>query len=243
MRLNKAIALTGVASRRRAEQLIQAGRVTVNGRVITDPAYDVDLRLDRILVDGRALTPARQRVAIMLNKPKGYVTTLRDPHAQKRVVDLLHGAPAGLHPVGRLDADSRGLLLFTNDGELTSVLTHPRFQVEKTYRVRVKGRPAPSLLRDLERGIELADGPTAPVKIVAQRVEGDTTVLELVIREGRYRQIRRMFATIGHPVLDLQRIAFGPIRLDGLPEGRWRWLRKSELQALHQLKHSRRSSV
>ncbi|HEY8449093.1 MAG TPA: pseudouridine synthase, partial [Bacillota bacterium] len=180
MRLNRVLARGGIASRRGAEALIRAGRVRVNGRTVYDPALDCDPRRDHVEVDGRPLRWPRLRIVVALNKPPGYTTTWRDPHARRTVRELVSDAPAGLHPVGRLDRDSRGLLLLTNDGELTARLTHPRFHVPKVYRVRVAGVPGADILEHLRRGIPLADGPTAPAEV---RVVGRTatdTELEVI---------------------------------------------------------------
>lgn len=231
-RLNRALAHLGVASRRAVEQLITAGRVRVNGKVVRDPAYRCDPWSDRFEVDGRRLKRPQQLAVVMLNKPKGYVTTRRDPQGRRTVFDLLRTAPSGLHPVGRLDTVSRGLLLLTNDGDLTELLTHPRHEVAKTYRILVAGNPDQSVLDQLRWGIDLADGRTAPANVAVVQRKGTESILQIEIREGRYRQIRRMLAAVGHPLVDLERTGIGPLRLGTLPSGKWRYLTAAERSAL-----------
>jgi 23S rRNA pseudouridine2605 synthase len=230
MRLAKYLAHAGVASRRAAETLIADGRVSVDEKLVADPAHDVSPG-SRVALDGRPLAGPQQHVVFALNKPVGVLSTARDTHGRRTVVELV---PAGmrLYPVGRLDADSSGLILLTNDGELAHRLTHPRFEVPKTYRARVGGGPLTDrALSALRAGVELQDGPTAPA--LARRLKAN--VLELTIREGRNRQVRRMCETVGHPVLELQRIAFGPLRLDGLRLGAHRRLRPAELERVRAL--------
>jgi 23S rRNA pseudouridine2605 synthase len=231
MRLAKYLAHAGVASRRAAEGLIADGRVAVAGATVTDPARDVG-PADRVTVDGRAVTGAEPRVAYALNKPAGVVSTARDTHGRPTVVQLIPAQGLRLYPVGRLDADTTGLVLLTNDGELAQRLTHPRFEVPKTYRARVGGRAlAPGALEQLRAGVELADGPTAPAR--ARRIGPHE--LELTIHEGRNRQVRRMCEAVGHPVLELRRVAFGPLRLGRLAPGHHRRLSDAELERLRAL--------
>jgi 23S rRNA pseudouridine2605 synthase len=225
VRLAKYLAHSGVASRRRAEQLIADGRVTVGGQVVSDPARDVD-HSSGIEVDGRPVSPEPREVW-MLNKPAGVVSTAREPGRRRAVTDLV-ASNRRLYPVGRLDADSTGLILLTNDGELANRLTHPRYEVPRTYRARLRRGPTDAELRRLRRGIELDDGPTAPAKV--RRIS--TRVIELTIREGRNRQVRRMAEAIGNEVLSLQRVGFGPLRLGDLPEGEARRVRDSALRRL-----------
>ncbi len=229
MRLAKHLAHAGVASRRAAEGVIAQGRVRVDGDVVRDPARDVDAH-SRVEVDGRLLTGPAPHVVYALHKPVGVLSTASDPHGRPTVLELL-GEERRLYPVGRLDADSSGLILLTNDGELAHRLTHPRYAVPKTYRVRVAGGPVEEgALRALRAGVELEDGPTAPAQV--RRVGSGEDELELTIREGRNRQVRRMCEAVGHPVLTLQRIAFGPLRLDGLQPGAHRRLGEAELRKL-----------
>ena len=228
MRLAKHLAHAGVASRRAAEQLIFHGHVTVGGKVVTDPATDVD-GSKPITVDGRPVGgTGRERVVYMLNKPPGVVSTSHDTHGRKTVVDLVH-AERRLYPVGRLDADSTGLILLTDDGELAHRLTHPSFEVPKTYRAVVRNPPVREpALRKLREGIELDDGRTSPAKV--RRIS--SSELEITIHEGRKRQIRRMCEAIDHRVESLERVAFGPLRLGNLPIGGHRRLTPAEVERL-----------
>jgi 23S rRNA pseudouridine2605 synthase len=224
VRLNRFLASAGVASRRAADGLIAAGVVTVNGR----PA-DLGTRVgpgDDVRVDGRSVH-VQERGWVLLHKPAGTVTTARDTHGRPTVVDLVE-ADRRLFPVGRLDLDTTGVLLLTNDGELAHRLMHPRHGVEKTYRADVEGVPGPAALQRLRDGVELDDGRTSPAAVRALA----PGVLELTIHEGRNRQVRRMCDAVGHPVRRLHRIRYAGIDLDGLPEGRWRPLRPDEVAVL-----------
>jgi 23S rRNA pseudouridine2605 synthase len=226
MRLAKHLAHAGVASRRAAEALIAEGRVTVDGAVITDPARDVTGE-EAIALDGEAVRAPGARVVFAVHKPAGVVSTAHDTHGRRTVVDLVPTAQR-LYPVGRLDADTTGLILLTNDGDLAYALTHPRFEVPRTYRVRVEGRPGDRALRALRDGVELEDGRTAPARV---RLIGPHEV-ELTIHEGRKRQVRRMCEAVGHRVVALRRIAFGPLRLGELGAGHHRRLTAAEVQRL-----------
>jgi 23S rRNA pseudouridine2605 synthase len=226
VRLAKYLAHAGVASRRRAEELIEAGRITVDGTPVTSPATDVE-GTERIAVDGQPVE-REQRAVFMLNKPKGVVSTASDTHDRPTVIDLISSSKR-LYPVGRLDQDTTGLILLTNDGELANRLTHPRYEVPKTYVAKVERPPvAERSLRLLREGIDLDDGPTAPAEV--RQLKPDT--IELTIREGRKRQIRRMLDAIGHPVIDLERIALGDMRLQGLEPGEHRALTPAEVERL-----------
>jgi 23S rRNA pseudouridine2605 synthase len=228
MRVAKYLAHAGVASRRAAEDIVRAGRVTVGGAVVTDPARDVT-DADAVAVDGAAVAGAEARVVLALHKPAGVVSTAADTHGRPTVVDLVDAAGMRLYPVGRLDADTTGLILLTNDGELANTLTHPSYEVPKTYRARVGGgRVADGALRELREGLELDDGRTAPAR-VRQVAPG---VLELTIHEGRKRQVKRMCEAVGHPVQALERIAFGPITLGDLRPGAARRLSPAEVERL-----------
>jgi 23S rRNA pseudouridine2605 synthase len=226
MRLVKFLAHAGVASRRAAEGLIAAGHVSVGGEVVTNPATDVD-ESSGVAVDGRPVAP-EQREVHALNKPAGVVSTARDTHGRPTVVELVRSRRR-LYPVGRLDADSTGLILLTNDGELADLLTHPRYGVQKVYRVKVQPRRvARRTIEALRSGVELEDGVTAPAR-VRQVAPG---VLELTLREGRKRQVRRMCEAVGHRVVELERVAFGPLGLRGLERGRSRRLKDAEVERL-----------
>jgi 23S rRNA pseudouridine2605 synthase len=227
MRLAKYLAHAGVASRRAAEQLVFAGRVTVDGDVVRDPARDVGER-DAVAVDGRGVALERRQVVYALHKPAGYVSTAKDPQGRPTVVSLIEGRER-LYPVGRLDADTTGLLLLTNDGELAHRLMHPSFEVPRTYRAQVRNAPVREpALRRLREGVRLDDGITAPAS--ARRLAPDR--VEIVLHEGRKRQVRRMLEAVGHPVLRLERVAFGPLRLGDLPLGRARLLKPAEVEQL-----------
>jgi 23S rRNA pseudouridine2605 synthase len=227
VRLAKYLAHAGVASRRAAERIVADRRVAVDGAVVTDPARDVSAA-DRVTVDGAEIGGVEPRVVYALNKPAGVVSTARDPQGRPTVTALVP-SDARLYPVGRLDVDVTGLLLLTNDGELANRLSHPRFEVDRTYRATVGSGPVREpALRALREGIELDDGPTAPAR--ARRVASD--VVELTIHEGRKRQVKRMCAAVGHPVVRLVRVAFGPLRLDGLEPGEHRRLSAAEVERL-----------
>jgi 23S rRNA pseudouridine2605 synthase len=225
VRLAKFLAHGGVASRRRAELIIGKGRVTVDGVVVTDPARDVGAG-DDVRVDGSPVGEERREVWVV-NKPAGVVSTAREPGKRSAVVELVDST-ARLYPVGRLDADSTGLLLLTNDGELANRLTHPRYEVEKAYRAELVRPPSDADLRRLASGVELEDGPTAPAE--ARRL-GEREI-EIVLREGRNRQVRRMAEAIGNRVLALRRVRFGPVELGSLAQGRARRLGEDEIARL-----------
>jgi 23S rRNA pseudouridine2605 synthase len=227
MRLAKFLAHAGVASRRAAEGLIADGRVTVGREVVRDPARDVDGSLP-VAVDRRVVTIPDERVVYVVNKPRGVVSTAKDTHGRRTVVELVPG-DRRLYPVGRLDADTTGLILLTDDGELAELLLHPRHEVPKTYRARVLDGPVSGgALHRLRTGLELDDGPTLPAEVGQPR----PGVLEITLREGRKRQVRRMCEAVGHPVVKLERIAFGPLRLGDLRPGAHRLLTPAEVEKL-----------
>ena len=228
MRLQKFLAHAGVASRRAAERLIAEGRVTVNGETVTDPARDVGDR-DALTVDGRAVGGAEERVVYALNKPAGVVSTAKDTHGRPTVVGLVPGEARRLYPVGRLDADVTGLLLLTNDGDLANLLTHPSHEVPRTYVATIAKPPIRErALRALREGVDLDDGRTAPAR--ARRLGHDK--VELTIHEGRKRQVKRMLKEVGHPVVALERVAFGRLRLGDLKRGAHRRLTGAEVERL-----------
>ncbi len=230
-RLQKLIAGAGLMSRRAAEDLIRQGRVTVDGRVarLGDRADPAEARVE---VDGVPLPVAPDRVTYLVYKPVGVVSTASDPQGRPTVVDLVPATPR-VHPVGRLDADSEGLLLLTNDGELTHRVTHPRFGVTKTYSVVVDGRMSPAETRKLVDGVELEDGPARARSARLLDVTADRSLVEVVMNEGRNREVRRMMAALGHPVRTLVRTAIGPIRDRRLAPGTWRILDPREVAALY----------
>ena len=231
MRLAKFLAHAGIASRRSAETIIAAGRVTVGGQIVTDPARDVTAK-SGVALDGRPLSGPEERVLYMLNKPTGVLSTARDTHGRVTVLELVPADSLRLYPVGRLDADTSGLILLTNDGELANRLIHPRFQVPKTYRAKLGGGPIGHVaLAALAAGVPLDDGPTAPAQV--RRL--GAREIELTIREGRNRQVRRMCEAVAHPVLELQRTRFGPLALGALQLGEHRRLVKTEVERLRAL--------
>lgn len=235
-RLQKLLAHAGVASRRQAEQMILEGQVTVNGERVTVLGTRVQPQ-DRVVVKGKLIeVPDEESVYYLLHKPTGVITSAKDPQGRKTVVDLLREVPQRVYPVGRLDYDTSGILLLTNDGELAYRLMHPRYGVEKTYRVGIKERPSSSALKQLREGIVLEDGKTAPAKvreIISHLNEGPLYYIDITIHEGRNRQVRRMFTQVGYPVATLKRIRFGPLKLEpSLSQGEYRALSKSEIQAL-----------
>ncbi|HET7417218.1 MAG TPA: pseudouridine synthase [Solirubrobacterales bacterium] len=225
MRLAKFLAHGGVASRRKAEEIIAKGLVTVGGEVVTDPARDVGAG-DDVRVNG-APVAAEAREVWLVNKPVGVVSTAREPGSRRPVVDLVE-TEARLYPVGRLDADSSGLLLLTNDGELANRLTHPRYEVPKTYAARLRKPISEQDLQKLRGGVELEDGPTAPTQV---KRRGEREV-EIVLREGRNRQVRRMLEAVGNEVVALRRVRFGPLGLGGLEEGQARRLSEDQIARL-----------
>jgi len=229
VRLAKYLAHAGVASRRHAERLVTGGRVKVDGRVVTDPARDVDER-NEVQVDAAPVVPEPLEYHVV-NKPAGVVSTAHEPEGRPKVTDMVDSA-ARLYPVGRLDVDSTGLVLLTNDGGLANRLMHPRYEVPRTYRARVAGTPSKRALQTLRRGVELEDGRTRPAQVSLIGPPGPESVVEITIREGRNRIVRRMFESVGHPVRALERVAFGPIRLGRLRPGGVRRLRPAELEAL-----------
>jgi pseudouridine synthase len=239
-RLQKLLSRAGVASRRAAEQLIVEGRVTVNGVTVHELGTRADPSTDEIRVDGRRVAVAERRRYLLLNKPPGYVTTRSDPQRRRTVMELLRGVREYVYPVGRLDYHSEGLLLLTNDGDLAARLTHPRHEVTRVYEVRVLGTPDRHDLERLSRGIVIEGRRTqlAEVKLLhaprrsAQRSGHQHSVLQIAVREGRNRQVRKMCEAVGHPVDTLKRVAIGPIRDDRLRPGQWRELTDEEVRRL-----------
>ena len=228
MRLAKYLAAAGVASRRASEEIVRAGRVTVDDETVTDPARDVGPKND-VCLDGHVVHPEPDRVVYALNKPAGVVSTARDTHGRPTIVSLIPGSDVRLYPVGRLDADTTGLILLTNDGELAYRLTHPSFEVPKTYVARVANAPVgAAAIRALREGVALDDGPTAPARV--RKLAPDT--LEITIHEGRKRQVKRMCEAVGHRVRRLERTRFGPLELGDVGLGEYRRLTDEEVRAL-----------
>ena len=233
-RLQKLIAAAGICSRRQAEVLIESGRVQLNGRVASLGEQADPLR-DTVLVDGRPLRPSETPCYLLMHKPVGVVTTLRDPEGRPVVTDLLRDVPARVYPVGRLDLTTSGLLLLTNDGELANRLAHPSREVAKTYLVRVRGALTPAAVHSLEHGVQLDDGITAPAKVAQVRSGGGHTWFELTIHEGRNRQVRRMCEALGLPVSRLMRIGYAFLSLGELAPGQYRHLTTAEIARLKRL--------
>lgn len=231
-RLQKLLARAGFGSRRVCEELIAAGRVTVDGEVAA-LGRRVEVGSERIEVDGVVVVVDDHLVYYLLNKPVGYVSTASDPEGRPTVVELVPSTPR-VYPAGRLDADTEGLLLLTNDGELTQLLTHPRFGVVKTYLAEVDGDPAPTAIRRLREGVDLDDGRTAPARANLVQRRGDSAAIEIGIHEGRNRQVRRMCAAVGHPVRRLVRTRIGPLHDRQLSPGEWRALDRNEVRQLYE---------
>jgi 23S rRNA pseudouridine2605 synthase len=229
MRLVKYLAHAGVASRRRAEKLVAAGRVQLDGATVRDPAIDVSAPSD-VRVDGRRVRPQRYE-HYALNKPLGVVSTADDPRGRPKVTELIETSTR-LYPVGRLDANTSGLILLTNDGELANRIMHPRYEVKKSYRARVGARLSRAGLEALRCGVQLEDGVTAPARVRLVRAGADDSVIEITIHEGRKRQVRRMCEAIGHPVLELCRTRIANVELGNLADARYRPLRARELAEL-----------
>ena len=236
VRLQKLLSMAGIASRRTAEALILEGRVTVNGRAVTTLGTKATPGVDDVRVDGRRVKAAPPPRYILLNKPKGYVTTRRDPQGRRTVLDLLGGVREYVYPVGRLDYDTEGLLLLTSDGDLAARLTHPRHDVPRVYEAIVTGVPDDETIETLRRGVYLDDRRTREAGVVRGATVHTgavpTTKLVLTLFEGRNRQVREMCAQMGHPVRALQRVRYGPLTLRGLPVGSWRDLAPAEIEAL-----------
>ena len=232
MRLQKYIANAGVTSRRKAEELILQGRVRVNGILVKELGTRVDPSKDVITVDGKEIKLEEGKVYILLNKPEGYVTSLKDPHNDKLVLDLVKDVKERIFPVGRLDKDTSGLLIMTNDGDIAYKLTHPRYKIWKKYIALVKGCPDSNTIDKLQNGVIIDGRKTSKAHVKLIRRQGRNSVLEISIYEGRNRQIRKMCKYVGHPVVKLKRISIGNIKLNGVEEGKWRHLTKEEVEYL-----------
>ena len=237
MRLQKYLALSGVASRRNAEKMIADGRVSVNGTVITEMGVQVDEFHDKVAVDGNLCRLEEEKHYLAYNKPIGEVTTVTDPEGRATVMDKFRDYPVRLYPVGRLDYDSEGLILLTNDGDLMNNLLHPSREVDKEYLVKVSNRVTDDEIRRLRAGVQLDDGRmTSPADVHLVRYEAFASALLVSIHEGRNRQVRRMFSAIGHEVVSLKRVGFATIKLHDLPRGQWRRLNDLEVKKLKELK-------
>ena len=231
-RLQKILARAGISSRRAAEELITAGRVTVNGQVVMELGSKADPERDTITLDGKPVRQATRNVYILLHKPAGYVTTMKDPQGRPVVTDLLKGAKERLFPVGRLDYNTEGLLLLTNDGAWANTLAHPRHEVDKEYHVRVRGAVSPEQINSLAAGVVLEDGPTAAARVREIKASDNNTWLSVVIHEGRFRQVRRMCEAVGLTVVRLKRVRYGSLALGDLKPGEYRVLSDNEAREL-----------
>ena len=237
MRINKYIALCGVASRRKAEELILAGRVTVNYEVMTELSYKVDEENDIVKVDDKLIKEENKLVYILLNKPEGYITTVKDQFDRPSVLDLVSDIKERVDPIGRLDYETSGLLLLTNDGDLTYKLTHPKHEVDKTYVARVKGKLTKEEIERFKTGLKIEDYTTAPakLKVIKYDEQRDSSLLETKIHEGKNRQVRKMCEAINHPVLRLRRSAMGKIKIGDCEIGKYRYLTEDEIKYLKNL--------
>lgn len=234
MRLEKFIATSGIASRRAVKRSILAGLVTVNGEPVLVPGHPIDVETDTVEFDGKRVEPLTERIYLMLNKPAGYLTTRSDERGRPTVMNLVADLPESIYPVGRLDLQTEGLLLFTNDGDFTYRLLHPSHEIEKTYLAWVKGVPSDDAIQRLRQGVRILSGTTAPAKIKRLKVskDGASTQFEVVIHEGKKRQVRLIFKAIGHSVIRLKRVGIGNLQLGNLPQGQYRLLTPQEVTAL-----------
>ena len=237
MRLEKYIATSGIASRRAVKKSIRAGLVTVNGETIFVPGHPIDVETDTVAFDRKPVKPLTEHLYLMLNKPPGYVTTRRDERGRPTVMNLVADLPDSIYPVGRLDLETAGLLLFTNDGDFAYRLLHPSHEIKKIYLAWVKGIPNDTTVQRLRQGVTIPSGKTAPAKVKRLKTSQDetSTQLEVAIHEGKKRQIRLMFKAVGHPVIRLKRTRIGNLRLGNLPQGQYRFLTASEVTALMEL--------
>ncbi len=238
VRLQKFLAGAGVASRRKAEEYIAQGRVKVDGKVVTAMGLQIVPDKQKVFFDNKEVRTEKKTVYILLNKPKGYVTTLSDPQGRPIVSSLLPGIKERVFPVGRLDLDTEGALLLTNDGELAQRILHPSNEVFKTYEARVKGVPSPASLRALEKGIMLEEKKTAPARARIKRKNKQNSVIIITIHEGRKRQVKKMLQAVGHPVQSLKRLAYGQLGLDNLEVGKFRFLHQNDIKKIFSKKSS-----
>lgn len=234
-RIQKIVARAGVASRREAERMVLEGRVVVNGKVIHQLGFKADPLKDHIRVDGKRLTRPEPKITLLLNKPRNYLSTVKDPQGRPTVMDLLKGVKGRVYPLGRLDFDAEGLLLLTNDGDLAYHLSHPKFSIRRTYWAKVEGIPDQKVLMRLKRGVMLEDGEAKVVSAHLLRQMEKHSWVEAVVTEGRNHLVKRMFSAIGHPVRKLKRVGYGPIRLGDLPVGQFRPLADEEIEDLKKL--------
>jgi len=231
-RLQKILARSGAGSRRRAEDMIKNGRVAVDGAIIREMGVRLDPDKHSITLDGKAVYLEKEKIYILLHKPKGYVTTLNDPQGRPVVTDLLENVDFRVFPVGRLDLDTEGALILTNDGSLAQQVQHPSFEINKTYVARVAGRPSAKKLTQLAKGIMIEGKKTFPAHLKVIKPGSRSSVIQITIHEGRKRQVRKMFAAIGHKVIELKRIAYGRLQLGDLSQGKFRYLKREEIDLI-----------
>jgi pseudouridine synthase len=234
-RIQKILAKAGIASRREAERMVVEGRVSVNGKVVETLGSKADPSKDHIKVDGRGLTHFEPKVILLLNKPRGYLSTVKDPRGRPTIMDLIKNVKWRIYPVGRLDFDAEGLLLLTNDGDLAHLLSHPRFSIPKTYLAKVAGIPEEKKLIRLKRGVMLEDGEAKAVSCSLIRQREKNSWVRVVVTEGRNHLVKRMLSAIGHSVLKLKRIGYGPIQLGDLPFGQFRYLTLGEMEKIRMI--------
>ena len=243
VRLQKVLAAAGIASRRASETMISEGRVEVNGRLVTEQGLRIDPERDVVRVDGSRIPPPRHHLYLVVNKPRGVVSTMEDPEGRRNLSDLLEGArpgkPARLFHVGRLDTDTEGLLILTNDGDFAHKLAHPSYEVPKTYLAEVEGIVLPATIKKLQKGVTLEDGPLVPSSVKLVSTARDRSMVRMTLHEGRNRIVRRTMESVGHPVRRLSRTGIGPVRLGTLPVGQLRDLTREELGGLLDLTTAR----
>jgi 23S rRNA pseudouridine2605 synthase len=235
IRLNKFLSQAGVASRREADRMIEEGRVRVNNQLVEELGYKIDDEKDRVEVNGKKVTRDKELIYLVLNKPAGYLVTCKDPFQRPTIKSLLVDLEKRVFPIGRLDCQSEGLLLLTNDGELAYRLTHPRYKIKKIYLVKIKGELDSSDLDKLERGVLIDGKKTAPAKVALLASSPKKSLLKIAIHEGKKREVRKMCEVIGHEVLELKRIAFAGLKLNKLGPGKWRYLTHREIAKLKEL--------
>jgi len=231
-RINRILSLAGLTSRRKADEWLKSGRVKVNGRLVTELGTRAFWGSDSIMVDGREIPKPSPRIYLMLNKPFGYVCSLSDPEGRRVVTELLSGITQRVYPMGRLDFDSLGLLLFTNDGECAYRFTHPRYQVPRTYKVTIAGKISDEVISLLRRGVQLEDGPSGRSKTTLITRDEKHSIIRMTITQGKSRQVRRMLETVGYSVVHLMRIGFGKLKLGDLKVGEYRFLEKEEVETM-----------
>lgn len=237
MRINKYLASCNIASRRKSEEIILSGRVKVNSKVVTELSYDIDEKNDIVLLDDKEIKPSENLVYIVLNKPEGYITTVKDQFDRPSVLDLITDIKERIYPIGRLDYETSGLLILTNDGDLTYTLTHPKHSVYKTYMAIVKGIPTENELENFRDGLYIEDYKTAPakIKVVKTNLEKNYSICKIQIHEGKNRQVRKMCRAINHPVLRLKRVSVGNLNIKDVEIGKYRYLTSDEIAYLKSL--------